>query len=370
MDIELYVFNLNFDLLGEISEYKELEIERNYNKVSSLILRIASSKEIVELLQHDNILTTKDNPNYGYIIQHFDYTDEEGTEIEIHAYSLNWILSWRTIEKQQRYSGNVEDVIKNFIISNAINPDNPRRIIPNLRLAPNYGININDESTKTGGDLLEHSFEICKKHEMTIDILINHREKKFDVVTWQGVDRSTLQNENTHVIFSKEFDNIINQNYIHNKVDYKTTAVVAGEGEGSDRKIAIVNDELNGFNRREVYIDARDIRMEYEDDNNQKQTMSASEYEEALKSRGKEKLADYQIIETFESEVDMYSQFVYGADYGLGDIVSVRNDDIGKILHTRVISAKLVANKQGVNIAINFGSNIPTLYEKIKRKVK
>lgn len=191
--IDLYVFNLQFELIGEMSAYKSLVIERNYDKVSKLVLRITSSPEANELLQHDNILTTQDNPNYGYIIEHFDYSDEAETEIEIHAYSLNYMLSWRSIDFQQRYEGNVEDLIKYFVKTNFITPNNPNRALPNLRLAPNKGININDESTKTGGEVIGHVLEICNKHEMSIDVLLNHQDKKFDVVTWQGVDRSTQQ---------------------------------------------------------------------------------------------------------------------------------------------------------------------------------
>lgn len=367
--IELYVFNLQFEPVGEISAYKSLEIERNYDKVSKLILRIASSSEVNELLKHDNILTTQDNPNYGYIIEHFDYTDEDETEIEIHAYSLNYMLSWRSIDIQRRYSGNVEDLIKYFILMNVITPDNPNRILPNLRLAANSGINIEDESTKTGGEVIGHVFEICNKHEMSIDILLNHKDKKFDVYTWQGVDRCTQQTINPHVIFSKEYDNIINQKYIHNKVDYRNTAIVAGEGEGIERKQVVTNDHLSGFNRRELYVDARDLQSEYSDDDDNKKTMTPAEYEDALKIRGDEKLSDYQIIETFESEVDMYSQFTYGIDYKLGDRVSVRNDEIQRIMHPRVISATLTSNKEGVTLGINFGSNIPTILEKIIKKV-
>lgn len=328
--IDLYVFDLGINLLGEISEYKELEIERHYTKVSELTLRVAATKENLRLLKHDNIITTQDNAKYGYIIEHFFYTDEDETEIEIYAYSLNYLLSWREIEKQQRFVGNVEDVVKAFINSNCINPANPNRVIPNLRLTSNNGVNVITESTATGKNVANHCFELCNTHEMCVDVLINHQDKKFDVVTWQGVDRSTLQHSNPHVIFSKEFDNIINQKYVNNKTNFKNVAIVAGEGEGIARKVVIVNNELSGFNRRELYVDARDLQSKYTDDNGNEIILSPSQYEKLLQERGNEKLPEYQIIETFESEVDMYSQFTYGVDYGLGDKVSIRNDEIKK----------------------------------------
>lgn len=368
--MELYVFDLELNLLGEISESKELIIERNYTKISKLVLRVASSQEMLELLQHDNILTTKTNTTYGYIIENFLYTDEAETEIEVHAYSLNWMLSWRTIERQQRYNGNLEDVVKAFVNSNCINPVNPNRIIPNLEVAPNTGINIITESTKTGTTVIDHAFELCNANEVSIDVLINHETKKFEVVTWQGMDRSTLQDTNPHVIFSKEFDNIINQKYVNSRTNYKTTAVVAGEGEGVNRQVAVINDNLSGFSRREAYIDARDIQSTYTDDNDNDIILTPSQYAGLLTKRGNEQLSNFEIIETFESEVDMYSQFIYGTDYGLGDKVSVRNDEIKKVLHTRVISATLTTNNEGTQLKINFGSTIPDPLDAIARKVR
>src|SRR5699024_9653858 len=143
------VFDLELNPLDEISEYEEIIIERNYTKPSLITLNVASSEKMLELLQQDNILTTKDNVKYGYIIENFFYTDETEQEIEVHAYSLNWLLSWRVIERQQRYSGNVENVVKSFVNANCINPSNPNRIIPNLVLGTNTGINITTDSSKS-----------------------------------------------------------------------------------------------------------------------------------------------------------------------------------------------------------------------------
>lgn len=366
--IELNVFNLNFERIGEISEYKELKIERNYYKVSQLVLRIAPSDEILSLLVEGNILTTTGNINYGYYIDTFAYTDEEGSEIEIMAYSLNYFLSWRSIPKQQRASGSVENVVKHFVNINCINTE-INRIIPNLRLAANSGVPITTESSKSGGEVLEHCFNICKANEMTIDVLMNHVDKKYDVYTWQGEDRSTLQNVNPKVIFSKEYDNIIKQQYVRSRTDLKTTVYVAGEGEGIDRTVITVDDNTSGFNRRELYVDARDIQSTYQDDNYNEIALTPTEYQSLLIKRGNEKKAEYKVIETFESEVDMYSQFTFGEDYSLGDNVSVRNDEIGKVLHARVIQANITSNRRGIELNVNFGDNVPSLYEKIKKKV-
>src|SRR5690606_17200511 len=205
----------------------------------------------------------------------------------------------RAIESQQRFSGNVEDVMKGFVNANTINPSNPNRIIPNLRLAANTGITDRTDESKSGGQLDEYLYSICNKFEMSFDILMNHKDKKFEFKTWKGIDRSTRQSINPRVIFSKEFDNVIKQNYVNSDLDKKTVAIVAGEGEGTERKYVTVNDELSGFKRRELFVDARDLQSEYYDENSVSKTMTPAEYEETLKNRGLSKLTEHETIETF-----------------------------------------------------------------------
>lgn len=367
--MELNIFDLQFKRHGEISEYEELTIERNYDKLSQLNLVLDGNKVNIAKLQKGRILTTVDNPQIGYVIEHIEYVDEKGSQLEVIGHSLNSFLGDRAIEGQQRFSGNVEDVIKGFVNANAVTPLNPNRIIPKLRIMPNLGILETTDESKSGGQLDEFIYSICNKYEMSFDILMNHTDKTFDFITWKGVDRSAQQSVNQRVIFSKEFDNVIKQNYTNSDLDKKTVALVAGEGEGVDRKLIVVNDHLSGFDRKELSVDARDLQSEYTDDDGVSKTLNPAEYVTALENRGLSKLTEHETIETFESEVDMFSQFVYGRDYSLGDVVSVINEDLGIILHPRIPSAILKSNRQGVSLDVKFGSNIPTLIEKIKRKV-
>ncbi len=75
---------------------------------------------------------------------------------------------------------------------------------------------------------------------MTLDVLLNHKDKKFNVYTRQGANRSTQQTINLHVIFSKDFDKLLKQNYVHVLTNYKTTSIIVGVGEGTERQQASV----------------------------------------------------------------------------------------------------------------------------------
>ena len=367
--IELNVFTYDFERIGTIEHYKNLSIERNYYQRSVLELEIEATDRNVELLQKHNVLTTTTNINFGYIITHFGYADDDdGERIKVFAYSLNHLFDWRTTIKQERYTGNAETVLKRFITNHCITTS-ANRVIPHLVIAENSGIDITTESTATGKNLEEHAFEFCQKHEMTVDVLMNHQTKQYEVYTWQGEDKSEGVNENP-VKFSKEFENVASVEFVHDESEYRSTAYVAGEGEGNAREVVIVNDSYSGLNRKEVFIDARDLQSTYYNDNNEEVMISSSEYKQMLNYRGLESLSEMKVIETFEGEV-IDTQFRYGIDYSLGDIVSFRSDRLNRILHTRVTSVLIsVDDNKQMDLKVSFGNKIPTLLDKIKKAVK
>ena len=368
--IELNVFTYDFERIGTIEHYISLSIERNYYQRSVLELDIEATARNIELLQKYNVLTTTTNINYGYIITHFAYTDnEDGEQIKVFAYSLNHLFDWRTITRQERRNGNVETVLKQFIAKQCITPTDNKRVMPRLVLADNSGIDITTESTVTGKNLEEFAWEYCQKHEITIDVLMNHATKQYEVYTWQGRNLSEGVAENA-VKFSKEFENVASIEFVHDDSELRTTAYVAGEGEGNARAIAVTNDNLSGLERKEIFIDARDLQSNYRDDNDNDVTLTAAEYRLLLTSRGLEELAELKTIETFEGEI-IDTQFRYGIDYSLGDIVSFKSERLNRILHTRVTSVlRTVDSNKKSELVVSFGNKIPTLLDKIKKAVK
>ncbi|MER1999072.1 MAG: hypothetical protein ABS882_04795, partial [Lysinibacillus sp.] len=108
----------------------------------------------------------------------------------------------------------------------------------------------------------------------------------------------------------------------------------------------------------------------YYDENDVEVTLSSSEYTSLLVERGQRDLAEKTIVETFEGEI-IDTQFRYGIDYSLGDIVSFRSERLNRILHTRVTSATTtVDSNKAVTLNVAFGNKIPTLLDKLKKVVR
>jgi hypothetical protein len=368
--MELYVFDRDLNRLGIVDDFGELEIQRHYTKMGQLYLIVDGNAETVELLQKGRILAKADDLQHGYLILTREYLDEKSTQLIIIAPSMNTLLSRRLLFGQQSFTGSVENVMKSFVLVNAVSPANEKRKIPNLFISSSTGIPINTTESGTGEQLDEFLYEIAKKHDISWSVVLDIANKCFVLDVWQGVDRSADQSVNPRIIFSKDRENVLRQHYVESDTDYKNVAIVAGEGEGGARTLVTVNDETSGWDRVEMFVDARDLQSTYMDENDQEITMSPAEYQQMLSERGKSKLAEYQKVITFESDIDLYSNGVYGQDYFLGDKVSVKNDDLGIIMHTRIVSAIEKVTKQGTTLQVNFGSNIPSFLEKVKRAVK
>jgi len=120
-----------------------------------------------------------------------------------------------------------------------------------------------------------------------------------------------------YVVFSPQFDNVINSNYIDNISEMKNVTLVAGEGEGTSRKSVIVGDK-EGLERRELFTDARDMQTsEYG---------TGTKYTEALKTRGLNKLVENARVTSYEGQVEATRQYVYGKDFFMGDVIQMANE--------------------------------------------
>ena len=114
------------------------------------------------------------------------------------------------------------------------------------------------------------------------------------------------------VIFSYSFENISIHASRGGSDGYCNYAIVGGEGEGANRVIVEV-DQTNGEDRRELWVDAKDL---------QKGDLSDADYRAQLIQRGTEKLAEAARVENFSAAAVDTANFAYLTDWDLGDIVS------------------------------------------------
>lgn len=360
--MELKVFDLNFNYLGIIDTYFSAVFQRNYNKASTC--SIHASDDYLPLLQKGRILANSSNLKEAYMIDSLELSEDQGNLIVAQGYSLNRLLRKRILWGLQSKSGSIEEVMKHFVDINCINPANSRRKIPGLTLAPNKGLSLQANEARSFLELDEFLFEVGNKVEVSHKIDLDYANKKLVFDVWAGVNRSFSQSVNSRVIFSTEYENVVKQQYTDSDNNYCNMALVAGEGEDVDRKLATVNDSLAGWERNELYVDAKDLNSTIDDS-----VLSESAYTALLLERGKSKLSETVSVQTFESEVILNNNFIYRVDFDLGDIVTIVNERWGITLDTRISTIEEVYENNSLKVKMNFGNNIPTIIDKLKRKM-
>lgn len=290
-----------------------------YCGVGDFELYIRPTKDLLENLPRYFV---RQDCEYGMIITGTEFiTDaEEGDHLIITGKSLESVLHRRIIWKQTVLSGNVEMAIRRLIEENVINPEIRERRIENFKLGEVRGFPEIFEKQITGQNLGEAMEEICNTYHYGYKVTLQNGNFVFDL--YRGEDRSYSQNENPFVVFSPEFENLLSSGYRYDAGACKNVVLVAGEGEGQERRTASVGN-ASGLDRMEMYMDARNASS-----NNGE--IGETQYLEMLKEDGRKALTDAREKIEFNGNVDHEKSYLYGEDYFLGDVVQVVNAyDIG-----------------------------------------
>lgn len=192
-----------------------------------------------------------------------------------------------------------------------------------------------------GDNLYETIANLCLANDLGFKLVRKNGQFAFSL--YAGVDRSYEQTTNPYVVFSPNYDNLMDSNYYSSTATLKNVTLVGGEGEGSDRKTAVyATGTETGLDRRELFTDAASTSSTTSGG-----TMSASKYTKTLQAKGEENLADYTETESFEGQVDAFRMFTYGQDFKLGDVVQIENE-FGLKARSRISEFIRSNNKDGM----------------------
>ena len=364
--MELYIFDRELNLQGLVDNFFSLRWTRRYHKTGEFELHTALTSETMELLRRENILWKTDDLEAG-CIEHRELTqDNQGKEVlMVRGKFLTNYLGRRIVWGIENLNTTPERVIRVLIDKNCISPDNQDRVIPLLELGElkNYPGSIRLQIGYK--NLLEAVENIAETGGLGIRTLLDVQNKKLVFDIYQGLNRIAGQGENPPAIFSREFENIVEQEYFDSLNNYRNLALVAGEGEGVDRELVTVGDG-DGLDRYELYVDARDLQSVDENE----QPVPPEEYAELLVSRGKSKLAEYKEVQTFDSKINLKNNLRYKEDFNLGDIVTVINKRWGITMDVRITEIEEVYEPGRWEIYCTFGNAVPTLIDKIRQVVR
>lgn len=358
---QIHIFDDTLTQMGIIEDYEYLGWTFKYRNFGSFRLLINRYKANTGYLTKGNVLSLYIAGYYrAAMIESVSIgLTEQGKLSEnytIMGRGLGGILAERTVindisiatgyDSQDTYA---ETAMRHYINLNCMDADDAERNYSLLYLEDpdgERGGNIKYDARFQQGinEILE---DISLASGLGWEVVLDPDNKRMVFQIIEGLDRSFENGENSVVMFSPKFGNIRLLNYTDSNINSKNVAYVAGQGEGADRTVVKVTKDgetYTGFDRRECFIDGRDL-----------------DSEDKLTQRGNERLADLGEEKVLEIENLSTGPFSYGEDFYLGDIVTIEYPDIVSA-DLRVIESQIeISPEELIQNKLIFGRTYPDL---------
>lgn len=375
------------EVIGLIDTAKSIIWQTQYYGVGTFEIYVSATAENLALLKEDNYVTRIDRDDCGIIEKiEIDNNPQDGLMIVASGRFCKSILDRRIVYaatlmgtgmnyywscNASILSGNVETAVRGLIEANAINATDTNRNITEIYWTATDVTGLPEtividasadeeesaEKQVTYKNLQEYTDGVLKEYGLGARMWLDRDRLQFRYKVFKGVDRSRNNTAGVPpLIFSQDFDNLNSSNYTLDKSAYKTTALIAGEGEGTERKCAFSFAWIAGLDRRETFVDASSISSTYKEGEEEK-SYTIEQYRKMLEAQGRQAIATAQKVETFDGELDLTnSELAFGEDYSLGDIITIEDVNIGKYIDARILSVTEVQDDDGYKIDIEYGA--------------
>lgn len=367
------ILSLNMDILGEIDNYESMFFNRLWHGIGDIEIRINRYKKYADTLVKNNLILVGNDLSKVFIIKHREIElDSEGKITEnwlIKGYALKSIIAQRITmpplhTAYDNRSGSAETVMKHYINTNIINPVDDRRKIPQLMLASDLQRGTNISYSSRFKNLAEEMSTLSLASGLGWDVTLDLNNKVWIFDVMEGRNLVASQSILPPVIFSPQFESLKSLQYTQSDLNYKNVAIVAGQGEGIERRVIEVGNH-SAIERHEIFIDARDVEEMTEDE----QPIPEQQIIQKLTDRGQQQLNEMLQEEYLEGQILTNSPFKYQIDYDYGDMTTIQNIDWGITMDARITEIKEIYEVTGFSIEATFGNSRPTLIQKIKQEL-
>lgn len=317
--MEYLLLDTNLDAVGVIDGYTSIIWTERYYEAGDFVLYLPASDEVVNSMCIGRYIWSSKSDTLMIIEkQHLTKDTTNADYVTITGRSLTSILDRRIIWKQTILETNLEAAVQKLLNENIISASDTKRRVPNFKFKASGDSRITSlkvDTQFTGTNLYKAIVSLCIVNG--VGMRVRHVGVNFEFQLYMGVDRTYEQTERPYVVFSEEFENLISSEYTDDIQYLKNVALVAGSDEGEDRKTTSLGDS-SGLNRRELFVDARDISPEFEG-----VPLSDELYIELLKTRGAEKLEEYTRDINITGSIEDGRTFTFNEDYFIGDKLSL-----------------------------------------------
>ncbi|EKZ0169268.1 siphovirus ReqiPepy6 Gp37-like family protein [Enterococcus faecalis] len=361
MELEIFTQDVNnqWNFISEkvFDGFKSLTVNLNYYSYSTFELFVGLTPENIQMFVPDTVIYME---GLYFYVDAVVVDDQATAQIKVSGKSLLGKSLDRIVYRIYNKTAPPEQIVWEHLNNEVVNPSDVKRKIQYLKLDTQANLgNKSIQYQNSYGVVAEEVETLCTSYDFGIR----------ETATKLGVPGNTLsifkgRDVSRTIEFSDEYENLTKAGYQNNNFDESSTAIVFGEGEGSERKSVVVGNEKVGLLRKELYVDARDLQKSSDE-----VTLTDSQYIEALKNRGNNKLSERKRILTLSGEVPTSSKlFKLGEDYQLGDTITIKSNLYNLKKTSTITTIKKTYDSKGLFIEPIFGKETPTIFDVLGRK--
>lgn len=350
--MDIYVLDSEFNVVGLVDSADSVIWNKRYIDVGDFEIYIRADTKLFDLFRIGKYVKRL-NDDMVCIIETIELsTDEEdGNYITVTGRDLKALLSRRIVWEQTTVTGTLDTCVTKLLNENIISPEYEDRAIPNFSIQKTTFTNEAKFNVQfTGENLLDAIQTLCRAVDCGFKVTLTS-DKKIVFGLYNGNDYTSGGGK--RIVFSPDFENLYDTTYTFSRSNYANVALVAGEGEGKDRKRAeatrlgeIYDPETVGVERCEIFVDARNVSSNDGE-------INIYDYENLLLNAGVDKLRECEKSENFEGDIVSKISYRYKYDYDVGDIVIAENEY--KIrAQSRIVAVMECEDENGYNVTPTF----------------
>lgn len=254
--------------------------------------------------------------------------------------------SYLMLNPERKFSGTPMNIMNAMI--NDITRDNTDRPKDNIATTPGFPPALGGYSSAPKNpvpienvdlyfgpiSLYDALLSVGETYDLGVSIMRNPITGQLFTMAHGGTDRKNA------ITYDPETDTLNNPSSVQTARDYMSHAIVYGkydyvitDAAGSTTS----HEDFSGFDREMLVVEASDVDLWH----------GTEELYSVLVQRGREALNAHQRISDIDGEVPPHVSYEYGKQFGLGSMVTVKNDN-GGVAHMRVTEYIFVSDEEGV----------------------
>lgn len=352
----------NYEYLYTIDEY--IEIKRNdvYFGHSTLEITLPINDVTLQLLSLTSptlraamkLITVSDEPTKMYYTEVPQLIVGKESYIYIMCYSVSRLLSHRVNYYQYKFTAIDRALAARRIIhANMVSSSISKRNLPGFRASDIPMGSIYGGSISKGKKLDVVMDNILRPVGASWEVTFTGTELVF--IPYKGANRTSTNTSVPPVVLTEESEAFITGEYTDDKSGFYNCFVTKGVGDENKEFFELDNFTLSGWNRREAFIENRDLKQTFKDDEGNDVHYTDELFEFALIEEAQEDLEDFNRVANLSVEAASIAHFKYGYDYFLGDLLTVNIERFGLSFDLRLSKVITTYNARGKSVSLELG---------------